>query len=101
MDQQYPGLYENEVWECFECYLNLCETLHPDQNLLNYAPICELQQQDEQLLALQVKYPDNCVNLQLDDGIDNIICYEKDPAQPHWKIALPKSMVVDTVKWFH
>jgi hypothetical protein len=26
---------------------------------LNYAHICELQQQDEQLLALQVKYPEN------------------------------------------
>jgi hypothetical protein len=25
---------------------------------------------------------------------------KKDPAQPNWKIALPKSMVVDTVKWF-
>jgi hypothetical protein len=53
------------------------------------------------LLALQVKYPDNCVNLQLDDNIDDIICYKKDPTQPNWKIALSESMVVDTVKWFH
>jgi hypothetical protein len=29
------------------------------------------------------------------------ICYKKDPTQPNWKIVLPKSMVVDTVKWFH
>jgi hypothetical protein len=57
-----------------------------------------LQQQDEQLLALQVKYPDNYVNLQLDDNINDIIFYKKDPTQPNWKIALPKSMVVDTVK---
>jgi hypothetical protein len=62
---------------------------------------CELQQQDEQLLALQVKYSDNYVNLQLDDNVDDIICYKKDPTQPNWKIALPESMVVDTVKWFH
>jgi hypothetical protein len=50
---------------------------------MNYAPICELQQQYKQLLALQVKYPANCVNLQLDDDIDDNICYEKDLAQPH------------------
>jgi hypothetical protein len=72
-----------------------------DENPLNYAHICELQQQDEQLLALQVKYPDSYVNLQLDDNVDDIICYKKDPTQPNWKIVLPESMVVDTVKWFH
>ena len=60
-----------------------------------------MQQQDKQLLALQVKYPDNYVNLQLDGNVDDIICYKKDPTQPNWKIALPESMVVDTVKWFH
>jgi hypothetical protein len=68
---------------------------------LNHAHICELQQQGKQLLALQVKYPDNHVNLQLDDNVDDIICYKKDPTQPNWKTVLPESMVVDTVKWFH
>ncbi len=68
---------------------------------MNYAHIRELQQQEEQLLALQVKYPDNYVNLHLDDRVNDIICYKKDPTQPNWKIALPESMVVDTVKWFH
>jgi hypothetical protein len=38
---------------------------------LNYAHICELQQQDEQLLALQVKYPDSYVILQLDDDVND------------------------------
>jgi hypothetical protein len=37
----------------------------------------------------------------LDDNVDDIICYKNDPTQPNWKIALPESMVVDTVKWFH
>ncbi len=68
---------------------------------MNYAHICELQQQDEQLLALQVENPDNYVNLQLDADVNDIICYKKDPTQPNWKITLPESMVVDTVKWFH
>jgi hypothetical protein len=68
---------------------------------LNYAHICEQQQQDEKLLALQARYPDNYINLQLDDDVDKIICYNKDPAQDNWKIALPESIVADTVKWFH
>ncbi len=102
LDQEYSGIYDEDVWECIECYLNLPDTPHPDENPLNYAHISELQQQDKQLLALQVKYPDNYVNLQLNDNVDDIlICYKKDPTQPNWKIALPESMVVDTVKWFH
>ncbi len=52
LDQEYSGLYN--VWECIECYLNLPGTPHPDENPLNYAHISELQQQNEQLLALQV-----------------------------------------------
>jgi hypothetical protein len=101
LDQEYYGLYDEDVWECIECYLNLPDTPYLDENPLNYAHNCELQQQDKQLLALQVKHPDNYDNLQLDDDVDDIICYKKDPTQPNWKIALPKSMVVDTVKWFH
>ncbi len=87
--------------ECIEHYINLPETPHPDQNPLNYTHICELQQQDKQLHAQQVKYPDNYVNLQLDDNVNDIIFYKKDPTQPNWKIVFPKSMVVDTIKWFH
>jgi hypothetical protein len=91
----------DDIWECIECYLNLPDTPHLGENPLNYSHIHELQQQDKQLLALQVKYPDNYVNLQLDDNVDDINCYMKDPTQPNWKIALPESMVVDTIKWFH
>ncbi len=101
LDQEYSGLYDEDVWECIECYLNLPDTPHLDENPLYYTHICELQQQDEQLLALQVKYPDYYVNLQLDDNVGDIICYKKDHTQPNWKITLPESMVVDTVKWFH
>ncbi len=101
LDQENSGLYDEDVCECIECYLNLPDTPHPDENPLNYAHICELQRQDKQMLALQVKYPDNYVNLQLDDKVNDIICYKKDPPQPNWKIALPESMVIDTVKWFH
>jgi hypothetical protein len=98
LDQEYSGLYDDDIWEYIECYLNLPDTLRPEENPLNYAHISESQQQDEQLLALQVKYPDNYVNLQLDDGVNNIICYKKDPTRPNGKIALPESMVADNVK---
>jgi hypothetical protein len=101
LDQYYSGLYDDDFWECIKYYLNLPDTPHPDENPLNYAHIRELQQQDKQLLALQLKYPDNYVNFQLDNNVNDIICYKKDPTQPNWKTALPKSMVVDTVKWFH
>jgi hypothetical protein len=101
LDQKYSGLYNEDVWEWIECFLNLPDTPHLDENPLNYAHICELQQQDKQLLALQVKNPDNYVNLQLDDDVDDIICYKKDPTEPNCKIVLPESMVVDTVKWFY
>jgi hypothetical protein len=79
LDQEYSGLYDENVRECIECYLNLPDTPHLDENLLNYAYIHELQQQDEQLLALQVKYQGNYVNLQLDGNVNEIICYKKDP----------------------
>jgi hypothetical protein len=42
LDQEHSGLYNNELWECIECYLNLAKTPHPDQNLLKYSHICEL-----------------------------------------------------------
>ncbi len=56
LNQEFSGLYNEDVWECIECYLNLPDTPYPDENPLNYAHIRELQQQDKQLLALQVKY---------------------------------------------
>jgi hypothetical protein len=46
LDQEYFGLYDDNIWECIECYLNLPDSPHPDENLLNYAHICELQQQE-------------------------------------------------------
>jgi hypothetical protein len=52
---------------------------------LNYAHFCELQQHNEQLVALQVNNSDNQVNLQLDDDVDDIIGYKKDLVQPNWK----------------
>lgn len=46
-----------------ECYIILPESDKPDQNSLNYTHICEQQQQDNKLLALQIKYPNNYVHM--------------------------------------
>jgi hypothetical protein len=35
LDQEYSGLYNENVWECIEFYLNLPDTPHPDENPLN------------------------------------------------------------------
>jgi hypothetical protein len=39
LEQEYSGLYDNEVLGCIECYFHLPETPHLDQNPLNYAQI--------------------------------------------------------------
>jgi hypothetical protein len=39
LDQEYSGLYDENVWKCIECYLNLPDTPHPDENPLHYAHI--------------------------------------------------------------
>jgi hypothetical protein len=55
---------------------------------LNNIHFHELQQQNKQLLALQVNNSDNKVNLQLDDNVDDIICYKKHLVQTNWKSCL-------------
>ncbi len=40
LDQEYSGLYNEDVWECIECYLNLPDSPHLDENSLNYSHIC-------------------------------------------------------------
>jgi hypothetical protein len=42
LDQEYSGLYNENVWEPIESYLNLPDTPHLDENPLNYAHIHEL-----------------------------------------------------------
>jgi hypothetical protein len=44
------------------------------QHPLSFTCIREQQQQDEQLLALQVKHPDKYIYKSLDEDVDDIIC---------------------------
>ena len=59
LEQEFSGLYDNAVWDCIECYLNFPESDTPEENPLSYAYIREKQQEDQKLLALLEKYPDN------------------------------------------
>jgi hypothetical protein len=93
MDQEFFGLYDEDVWECLECFLNLPESEHPENNPLSYSYIHEKQQEDNTLLALQAKFPNNYVNMELDDEGKDIVCYKKHPDRDDWKLALPDSMV--------
>ena len=69
------GCFNEEIYNIFECYLNLPEIPDPAQNPLSFSCIHEQQQQDEQLLALQGKYPEQYIYKSLDEDVDDIICY--------------------------
>ena len=95
VDQLYSGVHDKDIFNALECYLNLPEMEHPEQNPLNYEYIREQQQADEKLLELQRKHPQNYVYKCLDDNVQDIICYVKDHNNPYeiWKIALADQMV--------
>jgi hypothetical protein len=101
LKQEFSGLYDDSIWECIECYLNLLETDHPENKPLSYAYIREKQQEDQNLLALVTKFPNNYIYLKLDDDVEDIVCYKKHPDQDDWKIALPEQMLPEVVQWFH
>ena len=102
LEKEFSGLYDDTNWDVIECYLNLPEAEHPENNPLSYAYIREKQQEDNALLlALLNKYPDNYVYMDLDNEEDQIICYKRNLAEDDWKIALPDTMVPEVVTWFH
>ena len=50
-----------------------------------------------------MKYPNNYIHKRLDDDVEDILCNVRDHNDPNteWRIALPKSILEETVKWFH
>lgn len=101
LTQECFGFPDNDLMGMIEFYLSPLEIPHPYCNSLNYAHMWELQQHEKKLLDLHNKYPDNYIKLKLDDDVDSIICYKKDPAQDNWKFTLHEEMVLDTLKCFH
>ena len=70
----------------------LPELLDLAQNLLSSACIQKQQQHDGQLLALQLRYPEQYIYKWFDEDIDNIICYvcPRDILDKQWRIGLPQ-----------
>ena len=50
-----------------------------------------------------MKYPNNYIYKILNDYVEDILCYVRDHDDPNTQriIALPESMLKDTVKWLH
>ena len=103
IDQYYSGILDEDIGDCLECYLNLPDSDNPEQNPLSYAYIREQQQADAKLLAVQQKFSQNYFYKCLDSDVEDIICYVKPHDDPitQWRIALPESMLEETVHWFH
>jgi hypothetical protein len=72
LEQKFSGLYGQTTWDCIECYLNFPESETPEENPLSYTHIRERQQEDEKLLALLEKYPDNYFYDSLDHDVEDI-----------------------------
>ncbi len=85
-----------------ECYLNLPDNM-VDNNPLDMENIKGQQDADDALLQHATKHVDRytrkCIGTIKNK---NILCYLK-PGDPpnNWKIALPKSLLQPTIKWFH
>ena len=62
-DSEYSGVLDDDINAMLSCYLNLPEIPDPAKSPLSFDCIREEQQQDQQLLVLQVKYPNStCTN---------------------------------------
>jgi hypothetical protein len=95
------GCLNEDIYNIFQCYLNLPEIPDPAQNLVSFSCICKQKQQDEQLLALQVKHPEQYIYKSLDKDVDDTICYVQPGDNPDKQWELPQQMLEETVKWFH
>ena len=86
------GVWDDDIHDCLDCYLNLPESDNPEQNPLSFAYIREQQQADDKLLRVQQKFPNNYIYQCLDSDVDDIICFVKTHDDPttQWKIALPE-----------
>ena len=95
-----------EVLECYnciikeDCFLNLPSNMD-DNKPLDLEAVKEEQANDDTLQARVIKYPD-CYLTKRIGKIDNIICHLKPGDNPaNWKIALPQSLLLPAIKWFH
>jgi hypothetical protein len=103
LDNYFSWVDDREMFECFKClpdeegYLNLPDNM-VDTNPLDMENIKEQQDADDAMLQhttkYAVQYTHKCIGT-----IDDILCYIKPgDSQNNWKIALPKSLLQQTIK---
>ena len=73
----YSGVSDPLIYELLDFYLNLSDIDILEENPLNFQFPAEKQQEDDYLLALQVRFPDQYFNKTLDPDVRDIICYIK------------------------
>jgi len=84
-----------------ECFLHLPPLEVQDTNPTDYQWIFDKQNETDELVKRQQKFPDRYFNNVLDDK--EIICYVA-PGEDRitqWKFALTNSMIQPTLHWFH
>ena len=84
-----------------ECFLHLPPLEVQDTNPTDYQWIFDKQNETDELVKRQQKFPDRYFNNVLDDK--EIICYVApgDDRDTQWKFALTDSMIRPTLHWFH
>ena len=73
----YSGVSDPLIDELLDCYLNLPEIDMLEGNPLNFQFLAEKQQENDDLLEMHVRFPDQYVNKALDPDVRDIICYIK------------------------
>ena len=102
----FSVMQDAELLECFltlqeeECFLNLPNTTATDSPL-DIQTISERQAKDEELIERVKNYPQYYFEKDIDGHTVICYCKHKEQRQTMWRIALPYSMLKQTVKWFH
>jgi len=82
-----------------ECYRNLLDDSAVD-NPLDMEANEEQQDADNDLICQANTYADRYIRKGI-NAVDNVLCYVKPGDLPaNWKIAMPKSMLQPTIRWF-
>ena len=83
-DALFCSFGDAEIYDCFDCYLNLPDMNVPANNPLNLQWIREQQQADQELLDKLAKYPDRYMYKEFDD-VEDLICYVRPGDDPENK----------------
>jgi hypothetical protein len=105
LENYFSWTDDRELLDCFmnlpkeECFLNLPVDM-VNKNPLDMGNMKEWQNTDKILQDQATKYEERYVHKRVGIVYD-ILCYIKPgDSQANWKIALPKDLLMPTIKWF-